>query len=281
MTKYHPNFKLINNAIIWKKQKVGEIQPLSQLKTLTQEDCYIVATGPSIKTVDLTQIDTNSAICGVNGAIALAKQQNLKFDFYVIVDSDFIKMHFDMVHNIIQTKTHLLLSSQNINLICERDPKLLHDANIYILDDLNARYNVPSLNPAEFEQWAEQDLDLILHPRIKSQDRVGFSKNIEKGIFGGGTVVFDAVQVTYYIGYKNVFILGMDLGFSGKQPRFYNEGKKTCHSSLDKYYETVIKPSFEVLTEFCKTENFAVYNLSPTSRLPDAIIPKIPFPPTN
>ena len=279
MAKYHPEFSLANHSedpskkiILWHNHEVGVTQSLTNLKALQKQDCYIIATGPSIKKLDLTKIDSSKAICGVNGAIALAKTQNIKFDFYVIVDSDFIRKRFDIVKGIIKSKTQLLLSSQNISLICERDPELLQDANIYILDDLNTRYNTASLDTESFVKWAEQDSELILNPQLHAQDRVGFSKNITKGIFGGGTVVFGAIQAAYYIGFKRVFIAGMDLG--GKQ-RCYDEGKKPLHSSLDKYYDTIIEPAFKVLATICESEDFKVYNLSSVSRLPETIIPKV------
>ena len=283
LAKYHPGFHLANHPeeptkkiILWHNREVGTTKSVKNLKALQKQDCYIIATGPSIKELDLSKIPAKSAICGVNGAITLAKKHNIKFDFYVIVDADFIRKRFDMVKDIIKSRTQLLLSSQNISLICEREPELLRDANIYILDDLNTRYNTASLDTESFAQWAEQDPELILNPKILAQDLVGFSKNITKGIFGGGTVVFGAIQAVYYIGFKRVFILGMDLGSNGNQ-RCYDEGKKPLHSSLDKYYDDIIEPAFKVLAQLCNIEDFKVYNLSPVSRLPDTIIPKLVF----
>lgn len=283
MAKYHPKFSLANHPeapgkkiILWHNREIGVTKPAKNLLALKQQDCFIIATGPSVKKLDLTKIASSKAICGVNGAIALATTQNLTFDFYVIVDADFIRKRFDMVKQIIKSQTQLLLSSHNISLICEREPELLRDANIYVLDDLNTRYNTASLATDAFAQWAKQNPELILNPHINLQDRVGFSKNISTGIFGGGTVVFGAIQAAYYIGFKHVFIAGMDLGSNGKQ-RCYDEGKKPLHSSLDKYYDSIIEPAFKLLAELCQHEDFKVYNLSSASRLPATIIPKLTF----
>jgi Kdo-III transferase WaaZ len=279
MTDFYPWFQIHDNQqIIWHNKVVGMIRPLSELKVLAKESCFIIATGPSITNVDLSKIDNNKLIWGVNGAIALTKKQDIKFDIYTIVDSDFIKKQFAMVREVILQNIPCLLSPLNIKLICEREPELLSYNNIYLLQDLNARFAIPALTPDEFDAWARQDSELILSKNLTRQgDRVGFSKNIAKGIFGGGTVVYGVIQAAYYVGVKKVYILGMDLGYSGNKPRFYDEGEKTCHSSLAKYYIDIIEPAFEVLADVCKQKDFKVYNLSQRSRLSAKIIPKLNF----
>ncbi|MCK4608063.1 MAG: hypothetical protein KAT71_01165 [Gammaproteobacteria bacterium] len=277
MALYYPEFRLKENReIIWHGKNVASLRPIEELKQLQKDSCYIIATGPSINSIDLNRIPGDALLWGVNGAIALAAKYKLKFDCYTVVDADFIRKRFAMVREIILSGAHCLFSPYNIRLVCERDVTLLSKGKIYMLPDLNERYNQPILNLEDFDQWAAQDNDLILPKHLTHQgDRVGFSKNIAQGIFSGGTVVYGAIQAAYYVGCKEVNILGMDLGSTSTQPRFYDEGKNVCHSSLDKYYETIIEPSFKVLADLCQHEDFKVYNLSPQSRLPDNIIPKV------
>jgi KDO transferase-3 len=69
----------------------------------------------------------------------------------------------------------------------------------------------------------------------------------------------------------------MDLGHQGSQARFYKERRNARPSFLDRDYEDYILPSFEVLGHLCQAGELQVYNLSPSSRLPESIIPKLAF----
>ena len=52
------------------------------LKKLQKDECFIVATGPSIKQIDISKIGKDKLIWGVNGAIAL---DNINFDSFKIL----------------------------------------------------------------------------------------------------------------------------------------------------------------------------------------------------
>ena len=50
-------------------------------------------------------------------------------------------------------------------------------------------------------------------------------KNIEKGTADGGTVVMDAVQIAYYMGFKKVYLLGCDCNaVKGVKVKHFYEG---------------------------------------------------------
>jgi Kdo-III transferase WaaZ len=106
---------------------------------------------------------------------------------------------------------------------------------------------------------------------------VGFSKRIERGVFTGQTVVFAAVQVAYWLGFQRVFILGMDLGGTGTLARFYESGSAVASSRLDKDFKPYIIPAFELARRLFEAEGREIYNVSPNSRLPTTIIPKLSF----
>ncbi|MGO4835902.1 hypothetical protein AB4144_27045, partial [Rhizobiaceae sp. 2RAB30] len=44
--------------------------------------------------------------------------------------------------------------------------------------------------------------------------RRGFSRDIERGIWAGGTVTFAAMQIAYHIGYTRVVLIGVDHSFA-------------------------------------------------------------------
>jgi Kdo-III transferase WaaZ len=155
---------------------------------------------------------------------------------------------------------------------------LLAGDKVFLIQEINARYGVAKLSPAAFDAWAEDEADLILHEagRLKS-GWVGFSKCIDKGIFTGQTVVYSAVQVAYALGFRQIFILGMDLGGTGTLARFYESGNTAAGSRLDKDFEPYIVPSFELARRLCEAEGIALYNVSPHSRLSATLVPKLNF----
>ena len=69
----------------------------------------------------------------------------------------------------------------------------------------------------------------------------------------------------------------MDLESKGSRVRFYKERRDARPSFLDRDYDDYIVPSFEILGSLCRAGELQIYNLSPGSRLPESIIPKLAF----
>ena len=92
------------------------------------------------------------------------------------------------------------------------------------------------------------------------------------GFFHTGTVMSNAIQIAFYVGFKEIFLLGFDLG-NANQPRFYENTEDVVRSGLLNDYEEHIKP-FMLLTKLAsKKTGVGVYNCSPVSLLPYSIIP--------
>jgi KDO transferase-3 len=95
-----------------------------------------------------------------------------------------------------------------------------------------------------------------------------------RGYFCGRTIAYLCVQLAYTLGFRKVFIVGMDL--KNNAGRFYEESKDALPTSLDDDYDGFILPSFAFMQKrIAAKENFQVFNLSSQSRLPDDILPKI------
>lgn len=57
----------------------------------------------------------------------------------------------------------------------------------------------------------------------------------------------NAIQIAFYLGFKEIFLLGFDLG-NANQPRFYEHTEDVVRSGLLNDYEEHIKP-FMLLTK--------------------------------
>lgn len=282
MRNAHPDFRLAGpddrlDTIYWRGTPVGRLARLEALAPAAGRDCFIVATGPSLGEIDFAALRGRACI-GVNGSILKSEESAVTFRSHVISDRHFFNERFELVRKVLQSDSECLFSFRGLSIVCEREPALLRDRKIFLLNEITARYGEPKPDARAFDAAAERDPDLELHPRRRpSEGRVGFSRDIRKGVFTGQTIAFSALQVAIWIGYTRVFILGMDLGGTGGGQRFYETGAQAMPMRLDRDYEAYIEPAFEVARRVCDDLGIEVYNLSPASRLPSAIVPKLRF----
>jgi KDO transferase-3 len=283
MNRLHPDFRLEaagnsddpHYGIYWKGKPVGQTNPLTALQKPQSRQCFIIATGPSLARVDTSKL---AGLCcfGVNGAIALASRHGLEFQYHLVSDGSFVRDRLSLVRQMIESGAECLFSFAALGMLCELDHGLLASPNLYLLPEMNYRYRMRQLSPDVFRRWALRQDGISLHPDPQyNSGRVGFSRDINAGVFTAQTVVFEALQVAYYLHFSQVFLLGMDLNAVPGQARFYERGDNVVKSRLDRDYAPYILPAFEVARDLVAAEDFEIYNLSPDSRLPDSVIPKI------
>ena len=104
---------------------------------------------------------------------------------------------------------------------------------------------------------------------------IRFSHNLKKGVFAGKTVATWAIQLAFGLGYKAIYILGMDLGGTGKA-HFYADKHNPSPDFLQ-YYEPHLRGCFQLAQQASEKRGVKLYNLSLQSALPAEIIPKISF----
>jgi Kdo-III transferase WaaZ len=284
MKTLHPDFRLEDIgdgpgscAILWKGKTVGRTQPLRALTPPRSPECFIVASGPSLAEVEFDRLDDR--VCfGVNGSIVKSVETGVPFAYHAITDRTFVQNRFDLVCQALDSGADCLFTFRVLSQIAEREPGLLGHDRIFLLTEMNAVYGVPQLAPAAFDAWAAGQVGVHLHPTARLTDgRVGFSERLERGVFTGQTVVFVALQVCYALGFRRVFILGMDLGAGGTYARFYERGDAATQTHLYRDFEPYIVPSFELARQVTAPSGFEIYNLAPHSRLPAEVIPKLSF----
>ena len=254
--------------ILWHGREVGRTGSIESLKGKFGEDCFIVASGPSISDVDFSLLK-DKTLFAVNGAIVLQQNENVQFDLYMATDTAFSVHRFDLLRQGLLCGAQCFLSKRAISTISRLDLKLLDDSKINLL--------FPIINKStDLSLWTNH-ADFLLDERTSSEHPVGFSTNAAKGVFGGRTVVYEAIQVCYSLGFDRVFLLGMDLHSPSSAIHFYdNTDSEDYHPGLSDILERVNVP-FTHLSEVISESGgaFSVYNLSEHSRLPESILPKI------
>mgnify|MGYP000000047602 FL=1 len=213
------------------------------------ENLFIIGSGPSIKEQPI-ELLKNKDIILLNGAIHLIKSHQLRPLGVVIIDDSFVRKNAGIL-SYIPSSTHLFLSIYALKEIFRKAPDLLHNP-IYLVHELKCAGDII---PSDIHQCLYQ-----------------FDKPTW-GVFDGGTVMAVAIQLAAFISANNVWLLGLDIGNSNTEPRFYENQTNICRSSLITDYETKILPFMRLAAVWYRQNNKNIYNCSPISKLPFDIIP--------
>lgn len=108
---------------------------------------------------------------------------------------------------------------------------------------------------------------------IKLLGAEGFSWDLEEGIYSGYTIAYVALQIAVYMGFKEIYYLGLDLKNEGANTHFFG------HDYHSKNHETTEYPRMKKVLEFgaqtLSNTNVNVFNCSPVSQL--ECFPKVSY----
>jgi len=139
----------------------------------------------------------------------------------------------------------------------------LEHTPVFLVDDVLHPFKRPRPSRAALAA----DRRLLVHP----SQPIAFSRDPSAGVCSAGTVVYNAVQILYGIGYSELIMVGMDLSDGN---RFYAE-RRPAANELARAFHGSIQPAFELVAEhLCRTGRKLV-NASADSRLPATCIPKV------
>ena len=257
--------------ILWHGREVGRTGSIESLKGKFGEDCFIVASGPSVSDIDFSLLK-DKTLFAVNGAIVLQQNENVQFDLYMATNEVFSLNRFNLLRQALLSGACCFLSRRSIAIICLLEPDLLENGEIYLARSI--------YNTGLTHRQLVADKEFVLESSLPETRPFGFSKNISKGVFGGRTVVFEALQVCYTLKLFQVFILGMDLSTTDDQVHFYEKESEIEYENIgdqiNYFYKSGIERAFSLLNRLLNNpeERFHVVNLSMDSRLPSEIIPK-------
>jgi hypothetical protein len=176
--------------------------------------CFIVATGPSLTMEDLDTIRKHKEISiGMNKIYLAFALSEWRPDYYVIGDVACIKE-------------------------AEKEIKSLPVKNVLVSDGKSGFWKGEI--PANIYRF---------HNRFCNMKRevLEFSEDITMGIFNGGTVTYNCIQLAAYLGCREIILLGVDFNFSDN----YNDVQ---NHFIDTYYAPDSKQGF-----FWKDESLKAY----------------------
>lgn len=275
----HPAFDLqrsqLSVELFWKGRKIAELADISHYKQSCSGSTFVIATGPSLNEIDferLQEVDTLSLNCAID-----------KFDSHgfaptqcLIVDHRIFEFHWQSVRRSILSGAQCFFSAVGLSRIAEREPSLLSNENITLIDSFDRKFGIPRMTGTEFKN-AINSPSVLTSPYTDEYRSIGFCSDASLGVFSGKTVATWAVQLQYYLGYQQQFIAGMDLGGTGKSHFYANNAQANKSPDFLVDYEPHIRVCFELARQASEQLNFEIFNLSEKSTLPSGIIKKVGY----
>ncbi len=224
--------------------------PLEELYASKEDSVFIIGSGPSIKNQPIAELAERKTIL-LNGAIKLIKDYNLSPLCVVISDDSFIRKRSEMLQYI-NKRVNFVLTFPVLKEIFFSRPKILQDNNIFLIHEVNDPFkDTPSTH--------QKNLFLFDKPTW--------------GTFRGGTVMSIAIQIAAFFKVKKTYLLGLDIGNSKTEPRFYETTKNVVRSGLLDDYKNTILPFMKLAAEWFHRNSCEIFNCSPVTKLPYSVIP--------
>lgn len=222
----------------------------------------ILASGPSVRSLQRPERLFEAPVACVNGSVSLAHELGRRATYLIVNDFRFIKDKPDLFRTGARIAEALVLCPAAAFMAMLETPDVLEHGRLFLKEDLRR----PFKRPRPAVRSLRNDARMIFHP---TKD-IGFSLDPARGTFPAGTVVFDAIQLLFGIGYQELFMFGVDFSAA---PRFYREDV-AAPTNLADAYERSIEPAFETVREYLRRSGKRLVNGSLESRLPASLIPK-------
>ena len=178
-------YPFINLLRLWRKKTFHLSKDGKYIKSLKNryygKRCFIIGNGPSLKIQDL-EILKNEICFATNRIFTIFDQTNWRPEFYLALDAEIIK--------------------ENIKEINQ-----LRLNNVFI-DIIGKKYRNKNPNLHYFFNYSPF---VICIPSLAN---ITYSENLEKFVGMGYTVTYACLQFALYMGFKEIFLLGMDHNFS-------------------------------------------------------------------
>lgn len=239
-----------------------DVHDFDECRNIQKGPVFIIASGASAKDFPLEKY-ADVPMITMNGAISMFIEPDIKPFFYACTDDAFCRQQPYLFAEAMRLSQRIALWKDLI-----RYEALMPEGELYLL------------TPAPKLTWSEvifrPDKELIRRRKLGTgrNRSLGFSKNLKRGFFDARTVAYLALQIAYHLGFNQVFLVGVDLDQSAG--RFYEQpGTLVSPCNLDEHFHTRILPSFEIMSQHVIDEDFQVYNLSQSSRIPDELVPRV------
>jgi hypothetical protein len=144
------------------------------------------------------------------------------------------------------------------------DYYVLSDANVarFNLTDIEEKVTSPRFYSSVVSRKVpELKTEYIIFNRIKSKLIKTFPKNFNDGWGKVATVVLDAVMIAYFMGFKEIYLLGVDLDYTSNNTHFYKDDTREIKSKDVMNIDYVLATA-TAITQHLNKRNCNLVNLS-------------------
>lgn len=195
--------------------------------------CWVIGNGPSLKIADLDKLYVKKEICfGSNGIFYAYDKTVWRPDYYVI--TDFVK-YKEFYDRIIQLDGNKVFARKFYNM-----EGMIYAANSNI-------YNSP--------------------PQRYTFD---FSDDITKAVYAGMTVTYNMLQIAAYMGFSEIYLLGVDFSFdtlSNKGTNHFDERYEKNAKMNDIFYRDENLMAYQAAEKHSCNHGFRIYNATRGGKL--------------
>lgn len=213
-------------------------QQLKQFKNIHEgERCFIVATGPSLKMEDLDILHQyGEKTISMNRGYLAFEKTDWRPEYYMVSDWRSIKENGEEI-------------------------KRLPIKNKFIADTYMEfwRGDVPE----GIYRFHAHHVDI-------SGEKVPFSYELVYGVYNKGTVTYNCIQLAVYLGFTEIYLLGVDFDFHGDYnsksnhfiDTYYNENSETSY-----FWDKESLASYEAAKEYADAHGIHIYNATRGGKL--------------
>lgn len=225
--------ELLENNISFYNRKIEDFKNIHE-----GQRCFIVATGPSLLPTDLETLYVNNEKCiSMNRIYNIFGQTSWRPDYYMIEDALMIE---DLSKEIAGLAIPVKFVSSIPSSYWEQDG--LHDSIKYQLLNLDHQGN----------------------------DLPFFSSDIQKCIYGGSTVTYACIQLAAYMGFKEIYLLGVDFNYSDDlydENNHFSGYQSDGKVRLNAVYPERMKAAYERAKHYANTHGIKIYNATRGGKL--------------
>lgn len=175
---------------LWDKLK--RRKEIEKFKNIHQgERCFIVGTGPSLKLEDVEALEQEFTFA-VNSCFRIFDKTKWRPNYYVITDPKFM---IDMGKDISKCNREISCG------FCGEETGW-NAPNVHTITTSRLYTNFPKKG--------------LIQKIVDKMEYDFVTNDLSQAMISGHTVVFSAIQIAEYMGFKEIYLLGIDCNYKGK-----------------------------------------------------------------
>lgn len=238
------SFRILHHLLIYIPSHRSEYNPLKKYKNIHKgQRCFIVATGPSLTIEDVNKL--KGEICfGMNSVYKLFDKTEWRPRYYCIYDKKVFGRIYDEL--------------KNVNFECA-----------FYTDNL--KWEAPFTHKVGlWDNWrGNSRLEMFLFPDTLQNKQQRISRDISKYVYAGTSVVHVIMQICFYMGFEEIYLIGADCNFGGSEKHskiVAYKGSDQITESPEYIYKCLMR-DYKRAYSFAEKNNIHIYNATRGGKL--------------